>query len=289
MSCANKILYAVQKGDSLYKIARRYQTTVSQILSDNPHISPNVLYLGDVLTLCPNSAQQSAPSKKGEAPPAKSPSSIPTQPAKPPKAPLPGMPEAQFAAAHASPTIHSGPLAVQLQLNNDMRKAWAQQTMWMRSLLTSIAENLEDKEEVSKRVLRGAGHMTRIFSQYYPTENAEKLKELFTRHLQIGMDFVEAYKTGAAGQTALDSLNAGWYQNADELAAFLASLNPNYDKEALTRMLYQHLDLIKQEIGFLMARKYAADIALYDAIEADGLSIADELTQGIIKQFPNQF
>ncbi|MFC3041777.1 LysM peptidoglycan-binding domain-containing protein [Virgibacillus xinjiangensis] len=47
--------YTVQPGDSLYRIARRFRTTVSHLLSINPHIQdPDVIYPGQLINLPAN-------------------------------------------------------------------------------------------------------------------------------------------------------------------------------------------------------------------------------------------
>lgn len=51
-SAAALIQYTVVRGDTLSRIARRYQTTVSQLLALNPGIkNPNLIYIGQILTV----------------------------------------------------------------------------------------------------------------------------------------------------------------------------------------------------------------------------------------------
>ncbi|MDD4588576.1 MAG: hypothetical protein PHC60_09340 [Heliobacteriaceae bacterium] len=54
-------------------------------------------------------------------------------------------------------------------------------------------------------------------------------------------------------------------------------------------MLHEHLALTKSEAVFRLAKNYAADIAVFDRIEAQALAMADVLTEGIINQFPCVF
>ena len=49
---AASVKYTVQPGDSMWKIAVRYQIGLSEIISANPQIkNPNLIYPGDVLTI----------------------------------------------------------------------------------------------------------------------------------------------------------------------------------------------------------------------------------------------
>lgn len=48
--------YKIQAGDTLYKVAGRYNTTVQQILSVNPGINSNMLYIGQEICIPVQSA-----------------------------------------------------------------------------------------------------------------------------------------------------------------------------------------------------------------------------------------
>ncbi|MDP4181167.1 MAG: LysM peptidoglycan-binding domain-containing protein [Bacillota bacterium] len=52
MACpTGTISYAIQTGDTLYKIAAKYNTTYQAILSANPGINPNILYIGQQICI----------------------------------------------------------------------------------------------------------------------------------------------------------------------------------------------------------------------------------------------
>jgi len=53
--------YTVVKGDSMWKIAVKYEVGLSEIISANPHIkNPNLIYPGDILTIPVYSAESTA-------------------------------------------------------------------------------------------------------------------------------------------------------------------------------------------------------------------------------------
>ncbi len=47
----NVVTYTVKRGDTLSSIAKRFNTTVAEILKLNPREDPNLIYVGEVLTL----------------------------------------------------------------------------------------------------------------------------------------------------------------------------------------------------------------------------------------------
>ena len=48
---AGAVIYMVQKGDSLWKIAKRYRTTVNDILAVNDIENPDLIYPGQKLLI----------------------------------------------------------------------------------------------------------------------------------------------------------------------------------------------------------------------------------------------
>ncbi|WP_020614968.1 hypothetical protein [Paenibacillus daejeonensis] len=54
-------------------------------------------------------------------------------------------------------------------------------------------------------------------------------------------------------------------------------------------MLYEHLELLATAVAARLAGNYEENIALADPIEQQALGMADEMTKGIVQQFPNLF
>lgn len=52
MYCAKNITHTVKRGDTIYRIAKMHQTTVPDILVQNPGINPYSLRVGDELIVC---------------------------------------------------------------------------------------------------------------------------------------------------------------------------------------------------------------------------------------------
>ncbi|TMV46437.1 acetylglutamate kinase [Paenibacillus mesophilus] len=174
-----------------------------------------------------------------------------------------------------------------MDLINEMRTLWEQHVAWTRMLIISIASDLPDEALVTKRLLRNPPDMAAVFRRYYGDEIASQFNKLFTDHLVIPARLVKAAKAG--DQKAAAEEEKKWYANADELAAFLSGINPNWSEKALKAMLHEHLKLTKSEAVYRLTKDYAADIAVFDEIEKQALAMADEFANGIVKQFPDRF
>ncbi len=56
MYCQNRTVHTVQEGDSLYRLARQYHTTVTELILGNPGVNPYNLQVGMKLYVCPGKA-----------------------------------------------------------------------------------------------------------------------------------------------------------------------------------------------------------------------------------------
>ncbi len=60
MYCQNQLIYTVQAGDSLYRLAKTYHTTVSDLILGNSEVNPYNLQVGMKLKICPGEAYPGA-------------------------------------------------------------------------------------------------------------------------------------------------------------------------------------------------------------------------------------
>ncbi|MGN1271488.1 MAG: LysM peptidoglycan-binding domain-containing protein [Clostridia bacterium] len=174
-----------------------------------------------------------------------------------------------------------------MNLSDEMNTLWEQHVFWTRLFLISVSENLKDLEETEKRLLRNPADIANIYRRYYGNDVAQKIQNLLTEHLKIGGDLIVALKN--KDNAKAQELNKKWYKNADEIAEFLSSINPYYNKQELQQMLYEHLALTTEEVKARLRGDYKADIEAFDKVEKEALKMASYFTRGIWKQFRDMF
>jgi hypothetical protein len=174
-----------------------------------------------------------------------------------------------------------------INLSNQMHLVWEQHVSWTRMTITSIVFDLPNVEPVTARLLRNPTDMGRIFRHYYGNQIAFEFIQLFTDHLVIAAELVKAAKAG--DNEKVEDANRRWYKNANEIARFFAQINPYWSEGEWRNMLHEHLRLTAAEAVTMLKGDYVADIELYDEIELQALMMADEMTRGIIRQFPGEF
>lgn len=169
-------------------------------------------------------------------------------------------------------------------LNNHLRMLWEQHVVWTRLAIISTVFGLPDIDFVTKRLLRNPKDFAAVLKPLYGEQAATRFEDLLTSHLVIAADLITAAKSGDTGAAA--DAEKRWYANADEIAAFLASINPFWSEQQWKTMLYKHLELTKTEAVDLITGKYEDSISTFDQIEQQALEMADMMTNGIVRQFP---
>ena len=170
-----------------------------------------------------------------------------------------------------------------ISLMKTWRKLWVQHVMWTRSFVISTASDLGDLDFVTQRLMQNPGDMAEVIRPFYGNQTAATFQRLFTEHLSIAAKLVNAAKAGDTESVA--ELEEKWYQNADEIAAFLAAVNRYWNKQQWQDFLHSHLKMTKSETVYRLSGKYADDIMTYDKIEREALQMADYMTIGMAHQF----
>ncbi|MDH6352149.1 MULTISPECIES: glycosyltransferase [unclassified Brevibacillus] len=174
-----------------------------------------------------------------------------------------------------------------VQLKTDMQKVWIDHTIWTRSYIVSAISNRPDQKDVLDRLLQNQQDIGNLIKPYYGEAAGNKLADLLREHILIAGKIVAAAKGG--NQADVKKLEADWHRNADDISKFLSAANPNWQFKTLQDMLYAHLQLITEIVLNCLKGDWKADIAATDKNEIHMIHLADILTEGIVKQFPEKF
>ncbi|MFG6497324.1 glycosyltransferase [Fictibacillus sp. UD] len=192
------------------------------------------------------------------------------------------------AEAKTKPRV-SGPCYNQNAINlySEQRRLWKDHVYWTRSYIVSALSGSQDQDAVLKRLLQNQTDIGNSIKPYYGDAAGNELSKLLTEHIVIAGQLIEAIKKG-------DGVNAGklnreWYRNADDIAKFMSKANPNWSEKEVRDMLYVHLKFVSDEVAARLKKDYAGEIVIFDKNKNHMMMFADEITNGIMKQFPDSF
>jgi hypothetical protein len=187
----------------------------------------------------------------------------------------------------SSPAASSSSTDKATKLVLALRDLWADHTGWTRNYIISFVAGLPDTNFAAQRLLKNQVDIGNAIKPFYGNVAGDKLTSLLKDHIMGAVDLLKAAKAG--NTTGAAAAEKKWYENADQIATFLSSANPNWSKIALKSMLDNHLALTKSEAVARLTGNYAADITAYDKVRQEANMMSDTLVDGIVKQFPGKF
>jgi len=168
-----------------------------------------------------------------------------------------------------------------------MDKLWEDHTTWTRVYIISVTSDLPDSDAAAERLLQNQVDIGDAIKPYYGDEAGEQLTALLKEHITGAVDVLAAAKAG--DNAKLEEANASWYDNANQIAAFLSTANPdNWPQVEMESMMKSHLDLTLEEATARLDGDWAADVAAYDRVHEQILEMSSMLTKGIVAQFANK-
>ena len=173
----------------------------------------------------------------------------------------------------------------------DMRELWEDHIVWTRQFIVSAATlpegQLDDLGPTAERLLRNQDDIGDAIATFYGEEAGDALAVLLKDHILIAGQLIADVKSGSPDAAATQ---AAWFANADDIATFLAAANPEFWPFGMMQgHMYDHLTLTAEEAVARIQGRYADDIAAYDQIHTQILSMADMLADGIVGHFPSRF
>lgn len=286
MYCQNRISYRVQEGDSLYKLAKQFHTTVTELILLNSGVNPYNLQTGMRLTICPGEGyvdeNESKPSEGNTNKPTKTPVGgiviIPGTTTQPGGTTRPGTTTQPGTATRPGTTTQPGN-NMGVDLRQRMRMAWLNHITLVKFYLISFFENLSSQNAWKDTVYKNAEEILAIFAQYYPASAMQRFRKLFMEHLRLTDEVAAGLKADPAFSGAAME---NWYINAEEIASFLSRQTPAYNETELRKMFYDHLDMERQQMEAYLDGDYETDIEIYLRSQQNMIELADFLTSGLL-------
>jgi hypothetical protein len=195
--------------------------------------------------------------------------------------------------ASASPALaqvtqhHRTEATASATLQQDMRKLWTDHVIWTRAYVVAAVGDQPDAQAAAARLLKNQEDIGAAVGAYYGKTAGDQLTALLKEHIMIAVDLTKYAKSG--DKAAFAATNSKWATNGDDIADFLSKANPNWPREILRQMMKVHLSTTTDEVVARLTKKWDADVRAFDAVYEHMLAMADALSEGIIKQFPDKF
>jgi hypothetical protein len=174
-----------------------------------------------------------------------------------------------------------------VELKTTMMRLWIEHALWTQSYTVSALSGLDDQKPVLERLLRNQQDIGDAIKPYYGEEAGNDLAELLKEHIILAGQIVTASQAG--NQADVQKYNKEWHRNADDIAKFLSAANPHWTYQELKEAMDTHLALIAEVLEDMLEKDWEGSIDGYDKGQAHLVELANMLSEGIAKQFPDQF
>lgn len=193
------------------------------------------------------------------------------------------------ATAGASPATETAASSADAKgeaLRLAMRKLWSDHVVWTRNYIIEAVADDPSASAAAARLMKNQEELGAAVAPFYGAQAGTKLTDLLKQHISIAVDLVAAAKAGDNAKVA--DADKRWHDNAADIATFLSGANPNWPRATLLAMLNEHLAVTTQEATARIQKNWNADVAAFDSVYTQAMHMADALTDGIIKQFPDK-
>lgn len=175
----------------------------------------------------------------------------------------------------------------EFSLTRAMERLWTDHVVWTRQYVIAAVDERPEVETAASRLLKNQEDIGGAIVPFYGPDAGSRLTDLLKQHILIAVDLIAAAKSGDQEQFAVH--DERWDENAADIARFLSGANPNWPEKAVVDLLGVHLSLTKDEVVARLEGNYSKDAEAFDQILTEILTLADALSEGIIKQFPEKF
>jgi hypothetical protein len=191
------------------------------------------------------------------------------------------------AVAQTAQPHHATSLSAAETLRQNMRKLWTDHVIWTRDYIVAAVGDQPDASAAAARLMKNQDDIGAAVASFYGKAAGDKLTTLLKEHIAIAVDLVKFAKAG--DKPSQQQADAKWHRNGEAIADFLSQANPNWPRQTLVDMMNTHLSTTTDEVVARLTKNWDADVRAFDKVYDHILAMADALSAGIVKQFPEKF
>jgi hypothetical protein len=168
-------------------------------------------------------------------------------------------------------------------LHDQIRLVYGDQLVWTRMLSVAVLNDLKVRDVYKDRLMDNYEAFEDMLAPYYGADVAEKLGTMLEYHFALTEKVLDEVRQGDTIKTVLPY----WYANADDIASYLTGLNPRFWPRKETTLIWRvYLDGILSGAIAQQKGDWKGEVATHDALVIHCTKMADFMSDGMVKQFP---
>jgi hypothetical protein len=169
------------------------------------------------------------------------------------------------------------------QMNDiyNIRMLWFDLVTWVRSYMLSRFIGIGNADEIYAKLKQVSVEYVNTLKKYFPDIVVEEYIQLFYTYIELIDAFITAMMQGNIDEVS--QITRSLYENADERAAFVASINPFWDLEEGRDRLYVNLRSTIEQATTFLAGDYARNIDIFTRLLDQAETTSTFLGQGLFQ------
>lgn len=160
------------------------------------------------------------------------------------------------------------------------RYLWNDHITYTRNAIISIIAGLDDKDDISIRLLKNQEDIGYFISNYYTDSQISRFVNLLKEHIIIAVDVI----------SGVENSETRWRLNGNELVMYMSQMNPSFWSTDIIWPLWStHMDLTISQSNNRKNQLWSDDIAAYDDNHQCMSEFSDVFSGGIIYQNMDMF
>ena len=161
-----------------------------------------------------------------------------------------------------------------------MYSEWLSHLFWTKIVVEKAKAGDHCLQASINRLLQNQVELGNNLAFFYGRGAGQTYTNLLTTHINQAITIVTML---LAGQDASSVITA-WYQNANDIADFLASLNPLIDPVVMRQHMKEHLDSLIVQVAAILRGDCQGAIAAFDVGRAHIIDMTTYITTKIREQ-----
>ena len=168
-----------------------------------------------------------------------------------------------------------------------MQRLWTDHAVWMRQYIVAAVDERPEAPEAAARLLRSTDDVGHALEDYYGKRASRRIAKLLRQQVMLCVDLVDAARF--IEKTKFHDIDAVWASNGQDFVDELCGRNTAWSREQMLARWELVRTLIKDEITARLEENFDGDADTFDQLLTATLTFADELTDGILRQFADKF
>ena len=163
----------------------------------------------------------------------------------------------------------------------NIRMFWFDMINWVRAFMLSRFREVGNEDEVYARLQQVVTDFINNLIQFFgETPEINELQLELNAYIGLIDSLITAQKAGNSEEVA--RITRLLYQNADNIAALISSINPYWDQNEWRTRLYNNLRSTLDESTMFLTEDYARNLDIFSTLMDHAESSSDYFAQGLL-------